>query len=290
MKRFRRNNRPPLRGSVMQNNARIRMQSKDQTALGFMLRLGALVGSAALLLGLAAWLWHIGWPQRQAERVAQAGLHATQMAHFAVREITVAGRQQTSKEAISSALGTSIGAPIFGFDPAAAQARIAKLPWVASVTVERLLPDTIFVRLTERQPLARWQHEGRTVVIDVQGAELPNADADQFGNLPLVVGTDAPRETRALLDDLKDYPAVADKMIAAVRVGERRWDLHLQPKVVVRLPEVGQQAALKLLASLIIEKKILDRDITAIDMRLPDRMTIESAHPLAPHSDGDMRL
>jgi cell division protein FtsQ len=287
---MRRLKKQPLRGSVTQNNARVRMRAKELTPFGFMFRLGALVGSVMLILGLAAWLWHIGWPQRQAEHLLQAGLHVTQQARFSVKDIIVEGRRQTDRNALSTALGIGAGAPIFGFDPAAAQARIAKLPWVASVAVERLLPDTIFVRLTERQPLARWQHEGRTVVIDMQGQELPDADPGQFAELPLVVGADAPPETRALLDALKDYPAVADKMTAAVRVGGRRWDLHLQQKIIARMPEAGLEGALKLLSGLIVDKKILERDITAIDLRLPDRLIIESAHPISAHPDGDMRL
>ena len=287
---MRRLRKQPLRGSVRQNTASLRMRPREMTGFGFMMRLGTLLGSVILILGLAAWLWHIGWPQRQAEHLAQASLHMTQKARFAVRDIIVEGRQQTDKDVLSSALGIASDAPILAFDPAAAQARIAKLPWVSSVVVERLLPDTIFVRLTERQPLARWQHEGRTIVIDTQGAPLPEANPEQFAELPLVVGADAPRETKTLLDTIGIYPAVGSKMTAAVRVSERRWDLHLDPKVTVRLPETGMPAAVHLLSNLITDKKILERDISAIDLRLPDRLIIESAHPVSSHPGGDMRL
>ena len=86
------------------------------------------------------------------------------------------------------------------------------------------------------------------------------------------------------------WGAIGSKMTAAVRVSERRWDLHLDPKVTVRLPETGMPAALHLLSSLITDRKILERDITAIDLRLPDRLIIESAHPVSSHPGGDMRL
>jgi cell division protein FtsQ len=287
---MRRPKRQPLRGSVTQNTARVRVRPKEMTAFSFMMRLGLLVGSVMLILGLAAWLWHIGWPQRQAEHLGQAGLHMTQKAHFAVKDVIVEGRQQTGKEALSAALGIGADAPILSFDPIAAQARIAKLPWVASVTVERLLPDTVYVRLVERQPLARWQHEGRIVVIDAQGNPLPDANTDQFSALPLVVGADAAPGAKTLLDALGDFPAISEKMTAAVWVGGRRWDLHLDPQVTARLPETGLQSALKLLSTLITQKNILERDIAAIDLRLPDRLIIESAHPVSSHPGGDQRL
>jgi cell division protein FtsQ len=252
-----------------------------------MARLGALVGSVGLVLGGAAWLWHIGWPQHQVERIVQASLHATQKAQFEVKDIILEGRSQTNKDALSSALAVTMDSPILSFDPIAAQGRIAKLPWVASVVVERRLPDMIVVKLTERQPLAQWQHEGRTIVIDTQGQELPEAKVEQFPGLPLVVGVSAPSETKNLLDALKEYPAVREKMAAAVRVSERRWDLHLQPNIVARLPESGMNGALKLLSDLITEKKILERNVTAIDLRLPDRMVVESDHPIAGSPNGE---
>ncbi|MDX2028041.1 MAG: FtsQ-type POTRA domain-containing protein [Alphaproteobacteria bacterium] len=279
--------RTPLRGSVTQNMTRVRMKPREMTPGGFMLRLGALVGSVIIVLGLAAWLWHIGWPQRQAEHLTQAGLQMTQKARFAVRDVIIEGRQQASKEALSAALGISTGAAILSFEPEAAQAKIAKLPWVASATVERRLPDTIYVRLTEKQPLARWQRQGRIIVIDSEGQELREAKTDQFSQLPLVVGADAAAETANLLETLKEFPAVEDKMTAAVRVSGRRWDVHLESRVVARLPEADMADGLKRLSELITVKKILERNITAIDLRLPDRLIIESGQ--APHP-GDTRL
>jgi cell division protein FtsQ len=115
---------------------------------------------------------------------------------------------------------------------------------------------------------------------------LPDAKPEQFESLPLVVGADAPPETKALLDVLGDYPVVREKMTAAVRVGARRWDLHFSPNVTARLPERKVTSALKLLSSLISERKILERDISAIDLRLPDRLVIESAHPVSSHTGG----
>lgn len=287
---MRRRSHMPLRGSVTQSTASVRMRARETTRFGFLIRLGALAGSVLLIIGLAFWLWHIGWPQHQAERLVEAGLHMTQKAQFAVKDIVVEGRQQANKDNLLTALGTSSGAPILSFDPAAAQSRIAKLPWVASATVERRLPDTILVRLTERVPMARWQHDDRTIVIDSEGAELPEAKLDQFSQLPLVVGADAAGQAHSLLETLKDFPAVQQKMTAAVRVSERRWDIHLQPKVVARLPEKDMTRALDRLSDLIVDQKILDRDIVAIDLRDPSKMFLEPGKSSTPHPAGDMRL
>jgi cell division protein FtsQ len=272
---MRRAKTPRYRGSVQQNTVRVR--PKESSWTGVLFRLAALLGSVLILLLLGIWLWHIGWPQREAGRVADAGIHLTQKAQFAVKDIVVEGRQQTSRDSIYAALGANAGAPIFTFDPHAAQQRLAKLPWVQSATVERILPNKILIRLVERMPMARWQHEGKTVVIDDQGKELEEAHPDQYGNLPLVVGFDAPPETKKLLDNLKNHPTVQKATTAAVRVAERRWDLHLDPNVVAKLPEVDVDDALDRLSKLIEDKKILDRNVTAIDLRFSDRLIIEPA-------------
>jgi cell division protein FtsQ len=282
---------PSLRGSVTQNNTSMRMRSRETTRFGFWVRLAALTGSLALIVAIGAWLWHIGWPQREAGKLADAGLHLTQKASFAVRDVVVEGRQQTAKETLIAAVGASAGSPILAFDPAEAQARIAKLPWVESVSVERRLPDIIFVHMNERVPMARWQHNNKTVVIDADGKELPDAPIDQFTSLPLVVGAGAPTESRKFLDAVKTYPSIADKMIAAVRVGERRWDIHLSSKVVAQMPETGLEDALRTLDHYITEQKVLERDVSVIDLRVAGREIIQpgNAVPTRPTS-GDMRL
>ena len=280
----------PLRGSVRQNTTSVRLRAKEKNRLSILIRLGAVAGGLLLLTLSILWLWHVGWPQRQTEHLIDASLHMTQKAQFAVKDIVVEGRQQVNKEALFSALGTIAGAPILEFDTGAAQARISKLPWVSSVTVERRLPDTILVHITERVPMARWQHDERTIVIDDQGAELPEASLDQFSQLPLVVGADAAGQAKNLLDTLKGFPAVSEKMTAAVRVSERRWDIHLQPKIIARLPEKDMVRALGHLSDLIVDQKILDRDIVAIDLRDPTKLFLEPGSSTTNRPSGDMRL
>src|SRR6202012_6249737 len=96
-----RRRRPSLRGSVQQN-VPVRLRAKETTRFGILLRFTALAGSLVLLCGITLWLWHIGWPQKQAEHLADAGLHVTQKAHFAVGDVQVEGREQTAKEVLSN--------------------------------------------------------------------------------------------------------------------------------------------------------------------------------------------
>ena len=209
-----------LRGSVTQNNI-VRMRVRAQTGLGFLARLGILAGCVLVVVGLCIVLWRAGWPQKEAEKLQDAGLNLTQKARFAVRDIVVEGRVQSRKDEIADALGTESGAAIFDFDARAAAARIAKLPWIDTAVVERRLPDTIAVIITEREPGARWQHDDHLYVIDTKGNVLTAARPEDFTGLPLVVGTGADQEAQTFLAQLKAYPDIAAKTDSAVRVGER---------------------------------------------------------------------
>jgi cell division protein FtsQ len=61
---------------------------------------------------------------------------------------------------------------------------------------------------------------------------------------------------------------------ASILVAERRWNLKLKNGLDVRLPESGVAHALDTLAELDRDKHLLSRDITAIDLRLPDRVSV----------------
>lgn len=273
----------PLRGSVRQNTARAPAEEAPRFTLGFGARLALLVLGTIAVIVFAAWLWHSDWPRRQVRALADFSLRSTQTAGFRIADVLVEGRHYTDKAALFGALGIRAGDPILSFDPVVAHEKIMALPWTESVSIIRSLPNKIVIRLSERQPIARWQHDDKTVVIDAEGRDIPAARPEQFASLPLVVGNAAPEQTQNLLAQLRDFPTVARVLKAAVRVGERRWNFYIQPNLLIRLPEHDMPAALTKLTQLIEEQKILDRNIAAIDLRLPDRMAIEpGTQPAAP--------
>lgn len=277
----------PLRGSVRQNTMLQRAREEAPPWFGFGARLALLVLGAIAVLLFSAWLWHSDWTHRQIQRVNDGTLNLTRRAGFSVSDVMVEGRYYTKREDILGALGVRAGSPIFTFDPQEAYGRIMALPWTESVSVLRSMPNKIIVRLAERHPMARWQHDEKTVVIDRVGRELAAAKPENFPNLPLVVGDAAPEQTKALLARLHAYPPIAQALKAAVRVGKRRWNLYLQPNILIRLPELDMDAALIKLTQLIQEQKIMERAIVAVDLRLPDRLVIEPGTPSATNKFGD---
>jgi cell division protein FtsQ len=191
-----------------------------------------------------------------------------------VADIRVEGRETTDRETILDALGARPGTPILAVDPARAKQQLESLPWVRSALIERRLPDTLYVRLVERSPLALWQHSGKIELIDRTGAVIPVSHLDQFAKLPLVVGEDAARHASELLAMLANEPDLASRVTAAVQVGGRRWNLRIDNSIDVLLPADDPAGAWADLARLQRSSAILKRDVQAIDMRLPDRLVV----------------
>jgi cell division protein FtsQ len=112
-------------------------------------------------------------------------------------------------------------------------------------------------------------------LIDHDGKLVTDSDVATFSNqLPLVVGDGANTAAGALLDALAAQPALLARVVAAVRVGDRRWNLHLRSGTDVMLPEGAEVQALAKLAELQTSDALLDRPLERVDMRLPDRLVL----------------
>jgi len=250
---------------------RIRRRRRQQRRM----LLGAV--SVIAIAGSAAGAWYIGrdgrlatYTQDAQARVAQAGADL----NLVVESVQVEGRKRADPHAILAALGVARGTPILSVDLDAAKTRLETVPWVRNASIERLLPDTLYVRLTERKPLALWQHQGKFDLVDQDGNPIINADIADYPFLPQVVGQDAPAATPDLLNVLESEPELEAHVTASVRVGGRRWDIHLDNGIVVSLPETDAASAWHRLAALDRSDRLLERNVQIIDMRLPDRVVL----------------
>jgi cell division protein FtsQ len=206
-----------------------------------------------------------------------------------VQEIVINGRANTPEPQLRAALGVAVGDPILGFSVTGARDRIESLSWVQHVAVERRLPGTVFVDVTERRPFAIWQKDRKFLLVDRNGEIVTNEAIEQFSTLPLIVGAGAPPHAAELLDALSKVPDIGDRVAACVRVGERRWNLQLKNGITIMLPEDHQDLALAKLHELEQNQALLDRPLIFVDLRLPDRLTVRpkpamlvvpDAHPL----------
>ncbi len=238
----------------------------------------ALTAWAVLALaGLAAggwWSWQQHWPQKLAGEIRAAAVAASIDLGFTVEEVFVVGREETSRASLLEAMAVSRGAAILDFDIHAARERVLALPWVDTASIERLLPDTVVLQITERRPLALWQHQGDFSLIDEDGAVILRRNLEPFSDLLVVVGEDAPPHAADLMRTLGTQPELMPMVQAAIRVGGRRWNLRIEGGIDVRLPEQDPSEAWKKLAEYQRVHGLLRKDVKVLDLRLPDRLIV----------------
>jgi cell division protein FtsQ len=163
---------------------------------------------------------------------------------------------------------------MLGFDTDAAKTRLEAVPWIRHAQVMRLLPSTLQVVIEERTPYAIWQNKGQTYVVDAEGVVLAPALREAYAGLPLVVGEGAGKSAAQLFDQLNSHGDLTQNLVAAIRVGDRRWTLKLASGLEIMLPDDNVGEALASLAKLDRERGVLKRDIAAVDLRLLDRVTV----------------
>jgi cell division protein FtsQ len=241
----------------------------------------AISGFAVVLVGVS-----VAHSAQTGGTVAQLQHRFGQAIDLRVQKIDIIGQSNTPEPLLKSALGVNVGDPILGFSVEGARQRIESLSWVQYVAVERLLPGTIRVDITERSPYAIWQNQGKFQLIDRAGDVVTNEDVAAFTDLPLVVGQGAPAHALEILTLVAAQPDIKSRVAAIVRVGERRWNLQLKNSVTVMLPEGHDREALQRLADLQAKQQLLDRPLVFIDMRLPDRLAVRPRPADAKPADG----
>ena len=264
----------PARGGKLTNWLAARLRAVRYRA-GHALRLAGIGIAALVVLGLAGLAAMGRLPEIGA--ALHAGLDARlARSGFAVSSIDIAGARQVSAETIAEAIGADPAHSLLAVDPKAARARVEAISWVEQASVARLWPDRVAVLLTEREPFALWQQEGYHRVIDRSGVVISDADPRAYADLPRVVGEGANGPAAEIVDLLARQGEIAALVTHAVRVGERRWNLRLAAGGDILLPENDPASALALLATLHGERRVLDLDAQAFDLRTEGELVIRA--------------
>ena len=137
----------------------------------------ALAVLAALALAVAA--------------VRQFLLHDPRFLITSSSEISVAGNGHTPRSDVLAVFGSDLERNIFKVPLGQRRADLERVPWVASATVMRLLPNRIRVQLTERIPVAFTRQGTRIGLVDASGTLLdmpPEAAGDPQYSFPVLTG------------------------------------------------------------------------------------------------------
>ena len=164
------------------------------------------------------------------------------------------------------------------------QKAVENVGWVKSATVRRQFPGVLIIEVVERPRLAVWQYNGKNTVIDDEGHIIPEAVSTRFADLPFVVGEGANEAAPAIIELMRQRPALLEQTYALQRVNTRRWNILLKNGAVIKLPALNQEQAMARLDILIAQQRVLDQGFASIDLLDPDSLVVVplEAHPASP--------
>lgn len=242
----------------------------------WMRRFGIALGSVILVLWVGAWLWLSGSIHNAADWSKNQAIQISANNGFTVENILVEGRVNTDPYVLLGLINVQQGDPLLSFNPETAKDLISRVTWVENVRVERRLPDTIYVELTERVPMALYQKNQKLILVDRKGKSITDYNLRRFQDLLLITGEGAPENAAELVDVLSIESDVASHIAAASYVAKRRWNLKTNSGITIKLPAEDIGLALRRLAMMEADKSILGKDLQHIDLREPDRIIIQA--------------
>lgn len=233
---------------------------------GLMLAFFSAVGATGAVLG--------GHYDRFREQFGEPYHALARLMGLGIEHVTMTGLSQLTEAEVLAAAGVSAKGSLAFFDVSEARERLEQVPLVRSASVRKLYPSSLVIALAERQPHALWQRNGELFVIAADGTVIDLMQDARFVDLPLVVGDEANARTKDYLALLEASGPLKSRIKAGTLVSARRWTLKMDNGVDVRLPELGVAEAIGRLIKLEREQKILEKDVIAIDLRMPDRVVV----------------
>jgi len=254
-----------------------RRQGKLARVIPWLRRFGIASIVTVVLFWVGSWLYLGGYVERGLDRVEVAKNEVLAGLGFRLDNIMLEGRANADASVIMALINMEKGDPLFSFDPSTAQEQIEKMVWVNSARVERRWPDTIYIDLEERKPIAFLQESQKLRLIDEVGEVIHANDLARFEDLVILMGAGAQHQSPALIANLKAEPDIFSRIDSVKYVGERRWDLILRNEIIIKMPENDMVLALRRLADAQENDQILDKDIEHIDLRDQARMIIRTS-------------
>ncbi|TDQ66796.1 cell division protein FtsQ [Maritalea mobilis] len=215
--------------------------------------------------------------ERASGLFAQAGL--------AVSEVSLSGYGLTKESDLFEAIGLQGNISLVNFDAEAARQRIEALPSIESATIRKIYPNSLNIELVEKTPIAVWRIDGVSFAIDAKGDKLVSLEQGGIDGLPLFIGDGAADDAANLIAALQPYALLQQDLLAASRIGDRRWDLIYDTGLRIMLPEHDVDQALAQIVKLDAEKQLLARDIEILDFRLKDFIAVRPVDRTATDQD-----
>ena len=195
--------------------------------------------------------------------------------------VTISGISELKETEILAYAGVKARNSLPYLDAEGMRTRLRSVPMIRDAEVRKLYPSRLAITVVERQPYALWQKDGKISIVSADGMPIDTLHDDRYARLPLIVGDGANERLDQYRKIIEAAGELTPRIKAGALVSRRRWSLYTTDNVEVRLPELEPEAAVQRLASLQRDYRILDKDIVALDLRVPGRVEVQLSNEAA---------
>lgn len=192
---------------------------------------------------------------------------------FELKNIEIYGTNNIPKKDILKITNYYKNLNIFDVSLIELHHKLSKIGWVENIYIKRILPDTIQIKVKEKEAIAIWQNEFENKLITDKGDVIATPDIYKFRNiLPIINGINANKKVSSILKVLKSNDNFSKNIWSLTFVNNRRWNLHFNQGVVVLLPAKDIPEAWQKLLILNHKYDILNLGLTELDFRNPNHI------------------
>ena len=187
---------------------------------------------------------------------------------FIIKNIEILGENNLDKNEIIKIVSTYNNKNIFNVNINNIYSEIKNNTWIKKATVEIIYPNTIKILLTEKKPIAIWQNRYGNSLITKNGDVIFEKNLEKFKSyLPIIIGQNAQKNVHSILNIFSSNKDFAKNIWSLTFVNERRWDVHFNQGLTIRLPSENVKKAWEKIVYLDQKFSILNLGLTEIDLR-----------------------
>ena len=195
---------------------------------------------------------------------------------FQIKNVIIEGSEKSNISEIENNV-TEFKGNLIGLNFNSIKEIVESSEWVKRASIKKVLPSTLKINVIENDPYAIYFQEGKSFLIDLDGSIITEINLNNYeDDLLFVRGENSPELLEQLIRDISiTFPNLTQTLEEVEFIEKRRWNLKLNNKLLVKLPDENIQQSLKNLKQLFEEQEVMESNIIEIDLRIQGRAALK---------------
>ena len=191
---------------------------------------------------------------------------------FEIKEVKINNTKKEINNTILSSTNFLLGKNIFFVNKNLLLERFDKLNFIETINIKKKYPSILNVQTEETSLIAITYLNQKKYFVGQNGNFIRAKNISNEKKLPTIFGKFNPDDYILLQNELLSQKNDFNKINKYYFHKNKRWDLHFNNNIIVKLPSKNISKALKLLKEFKLKNEIISG--TIIDLRIQDRLIL----------------